>query len=83
MRRKRHIAPRLTVYGVSAAEWTMRYGIEPFSSPCGDCGRILTTSLPFVEGVLRGLRAPACECGQDQAPYVLLLEPIGLASLGP
>ncbi len=56
--------PRFLVYGVTAEEWTRRYGIEPFSHPCYGCGRMLTTTIPFRQGQLVGLTAPNCECGE-------------------
>jgi hypothetical protein len=81
-RKKKRYPPRLLVYGVSTEEWMRRYGVEPFTAPCQDCGTPLTTTIPFVEGTLRGLKAPRCVCGQDQAPYALVLEgPHGLAGL--
>lgn len=63
---------RLDVYGISVEAWTRRWGVQPFTSPCYECGRPLTTTIPFVVGDLRGLRAPACVCGQDRAPYVVV-----------
>jgi hypothetical protein len=68
-------AVRLIVFGISAARWTERYGVEPFSHPCSECGRTLTTSLPFVQGALRGLMAPKCECGNDRTPFGLVRDP--------
>lgn len=67
--------PRLYVLGVTVAEWTARYGVEPFTHPCSDCGRTLTTTRPFMQGALRGLAAPPCVCGQDRAPYALVRDP--------
>ena len=83
MSRKRdRVQPRLMVHGVTAAHWTRRYGVEPFTAPCQDCGRPLTTTIPFAQGPLRGLKAPQCVCGQNSAPYALLLSgPHGLAAL--
>jgi hypothetical protein len=60
------------VYGVTAEAWADRYGIEVFSHPCIECGRVLTTSIPFAQGQLRGLQAPPCECGHTQTPYGLV-----------
>jgi hypothetical protein len=62
-RQKRRPAPILVVHGVSVEAWTKRHGVTPFTSPCGNCGRVLTTSIPFVRGTLRGLMSPSCECG--------------------
>jgi hypothetical protein len=67
--------PRFLVYGVSVAEWTKRYGVEPFSHPCYECGRVLSTSIPFVQGTLRGLQAPQCECGHPNPPYAMVRDP--------
>lgn len=68
-------APRLVVHGVTVAEWTARYGVEPFTTPCSDCGAPLTASIPFVRGTLRGLIAPRCTCGNDRTPYVVVRDP--------
>jgi len=65
---------RLYVHGVSAERWTARYGVEPFSHPCSQCGEMLTTSLPFVQGRIHGLAAPPCKCGNDCTPYAILME---------
>jgi hypothetical protein len=67
--------PRLIVHGATAEEWTERYGVEPFSHPCSRCGRVLSTTVPFVQGTLRGLRAPACVCGNERTPYVIVRDP--------
>jgi hypothetical protein len=68
------IGSYLTVIGVTAAQWTNRYGVEAFSHPCSECGAMLTTSLPFASGTVRGLVAPVCGCGNDCTPYVVLLD---------
>ena len=66
--------PRILIYGVSAETWTKRYGVQPFSHPC-ECGRMLTTSIPFVQGALRGLQAPCCSCGHDPPPFAVVRDP--------
>ncbi len=66
---------RLYVPGATAEQWTKRYGIEPFTHPCGDCGRPLTTTVPFVKGPFRGLEAPPCVCGRTQTPYCYVSAP--------
>lgn len=66
---------RLYIYGITAEEWIRRYGMEPFSYPCYHCARILTTSIPFAQGTLRGLQAPVCECGDEKTPYVIVRDP--------
>ena len=63
------------VLGVSAASWTRRFGVEPFTHPCSQCGAPRTTSIPFIQGELRGLAAPVCECGHAQPPYVVVRDP--------
>lgn len=73
MRRKRH--PRLYVYGVTAEAWTKRYGVAAFSHPCFDCGRMCTTTIPFVQGTLRGLASPKCECGNERTPFAMVRDP--------
>lgn len=66
---------RFLIYGVTAEAWSARYGVEAFSHPCFECGRILTTSIPFAQGQLRGLQAPPCECGNEKTPYGLVRDP--------
>ena len=65
---------RFIIYGVTAEEWTARYGIEPFSHPCSECGQMLTTTLPFVHGHIRGLQAKRCECGNERTPFSVILD---------
>lgn len=60
---------KLVVYGITAEQWQKRYGVEPFSHPCSECGTMLTTSLPFVEDTIHGLEAPTCECGNVYTPF--------------
>lgn len=67
--------PRFIVHGATAAEWTSRYGVEPFQHPCSECGRLLETTIPFIQGTLRGLSAPQCECGNEQTPFGLVRDP--------
>jgi len=72
------LAPRerfLIAHGVTAESWAARYDIEPFAHPCHDCGKPLTTSIPFAVGELRGLLAPACACGNTNTPYCLVRDP--------
>ncbi len=71
MNRKRF----LRVLGTSTEEWAKRYDIDPIEHPCGDCGKVLRTSLPFAYGELRGLMAPKCECGNEGTPYCLVRDP--------
>jgi len=66
---------KLIVYGVTAEQWTARYGVQPYSHPCSRCGLVLTTIEPFVKGTLRGLRAPTCSCGNERTPYVVVRDP--------
>lgn len=67
--------PRLFVHGVTVEEWTVRYGVEPFSYPCYRCERMCTTTIPFAQGTLRGLQAPLCECGHTQPPFAVVRDP--------
>lgn len=69
------VKPRLVVHGTTAKAWAERYGIQPFSHPCSECGRVLTTSIPFAQGTLRGLQAPRCECGNERTPYCIVRDP--------
>lgn len=34
-----------------------------------------TTTIPFVQGTLRGLQAPPCECGNERTPFGLVRDP--------
>lgn len=67
--------PRLLIYGITAAAWTKRHGVEPFTTPCYKCGAPQTTSVPFVQGTLRGLTAPKCDCGHPRPPYAMVRDP--------
>jgi hypothetical protein len=67
--------PMLVVYGVTAEEWTARYGVEAFSYPCDGCGTMLATTVPFAQGALRGLQAPRCACGNELTPFGVVRDP--------
>lgn len=60
------------VHGISTERWCERHDLEPYTRPCGDCGAMLTTSIPFASGQLRGLLAPACSCGNVRTPYCVV-----------
>ncbi len=62
----------LIVHGQSPERWADRWGIEPFSAECHVCDRLLTTTVPFACGTLRGLVAPECECGNELTPYCVV-----------
>lgn len=62
----------LLFYGVDPQRWSRRYGIEPASVPCYECGAELFTSIPFAQGDLRGLIAPRCKCGFENTPYCVV-----------
>lgn len=64
----------LAVLGMDPKKWAARYDIEPFSAPCGVCGATLTTSVPFFQSSLRGLRSPKCSCGNVHTPYCVVRE---------
>ena len=66
---------RLYVHGVSVETWTARYGVEPFTHPCSECGAPCTTTLPFAQGELRGLQSPECACGNARTPYAIVRDP--------
>ena len=68
-------ANRFYVYGVTPEAWAKRYGIEVFSHPCFECGRVLTIAIPFAQGQLRGLQAPPCACGNERTPFGLVRDP--------
>jgi len=59
----------IVAHGVSAKRWIQRYGLEPFTVPCTDCGALLTTSIPIAYRQLRGLITPQCSCGSSDRPY--------------
>ena len=67
--------PRFFIYGITAEEWTRRWGVEAFSYPCSECGRMCTTTIPFVQGSLRGLASPPCPCGNDRTPFGVVRDP--------
>jgi hypothetical protein len=70
------VAERLIVHGITVEAWAARYDIEPTTVPCHACGAPKTTSMPFVQGALRGLASPPCMCGDDsRAPYCLVRDP--------
>jgi len=62
------------LHGADPEAWRRRFGMEPFSAPCGECGRVLTASVPFAVGEARGLEAPRCECGNERTPYSMVWE---------
>jgi hypothetical protein len=57
----------LYVHGYDPKRWASRFGIEPVTAPCQDCGRVMTTTLALVAGPFRGL-AIDCPCG-SHVPY--------------
>jgi len=61
--------------GTDPQRWAERYDLTPFTGPCSDCGAMLTTTLPFVNGDLAGLAAPGCECGNENTPYCMIAKP--------
>lgn len=63
----------LTIHGACAKAWAKRYGIVPFTAPCGRCCEPRETSVPFACGKFRGLAAPTCACGHEQGPYAVVL----------
>jgi len=68
MNRKRF----LRIHGISAETWAQRHDLDQYARPCSRCGAMLTTSIPFASGTLRGLAAPACVCGNENTPYVVV-----------
>jgi hypothetical protein len=62
----------LIVLGVSAEEWAKRWDLEPYTRPCGTCGRELTTTIPFACDNVRGLKCPTCPCGNECTPYCVV-----------
>lgn len=67
--------PRWDILGISVERWARRWSLHAFTHPCIDCGAPRTTSIPFVQGTLRGLRAPTCTCGNGQGPFCLVRDP--------
>lgn len=59
--------------GMTMEQWCERWGIEPFEAPCGECGLMLKTEIPFAVGQLRGLKAPTCpKCGNINTPWCVV-----------
>lgn len=71
-KRKRQPMDLLYAYGVDPKKWAARFGIEPFTAPCQDCGVVRETVLPLVIGPFRGL-AIDCPCG-SHVPYCFVRE---------
>lgn len=42
--------------------WAKRYLLPVEAEPCHNCGKMLTPSVPFAEGYLRGLETPEHGC---------------------
>lgn len=63
------------VHGVSAEAWSRRWGVEIFTHPCSECDYPCRTTIPFVQGQLRGLQAPPCPCGNDKTPFGVVRDP--------
>jgi hypothetical protein len=55
------------VYGINPKRWAVKFGIEPITAPCQNCGKVAETTLPIVMGPYRGL-AIDCPCG-SHVPY--------------
>lgn len=53
----------------ASAKWMRKWGVEPFTAPCTECGKPLTTTLPLAHASgMRGLSAPPCACGSKETP---------------
>jgi hypothetical protein len=66
----------LLILGADPEKWAARYAIEPVGYPCGRCGTVLTTTIPFACGQFRGLIAPQCACGNEESPlYCFVRDP--------
>lgn len=59
----------LTVHNADWLAWSERHGIDPMTTECKICRGQLTTNIPIVTNDLRGLKAPQCECGNDDTPF--------------
>lgn len=63
----------LLVPGADPVAWAKRHGLEPPTDlACFACGAPQTLSVPFAWRNLRGLVAPACECGHPTPPYCVV-----------
>ena len=64
------------VLGVDPRDWARRFGIEPFYAECCECGAPTVTTVPFtsINGELRGLLSPECECGNQNTPYCMVTD---------
>lgn len=60
------------IHGADVYAWTRSWGLLPFSRPCSRCGMPLCTTIPIASRRLRGLAAPPCACGSDDAPYLFV-----------
>lgn len=60
--------------GTTAEAWAARHDLEQYTRPCSRCGAMLTTSIPFASGQLRGLMAPVCACGNERTPYCVVCD---------
>lgn len=67
-----HRTSWLVLHNGDQERWSRRHGIERFSYPCSDCGMVLTTTIPFASGEMRGLVAPKCVCGNEGTPYCIV-----------
>ena len=65
----------LVIHGADPQRWARRWDLEQYTRPCSRCGAMLTTSIPFASGTLRGLKAPPCECGNERTPYCVVRDP--------
>lgn len=66
----------LIAFGVDPVSWAKRFGIEPVTHPCGDCGAPKTSTIPIASRTLRGLASPPCACGNEEpTPYCLVAAP--------
>lgn len=57
----------LYIYGINPKRWASRFGIEPITAPCQNCGKLIETTLPLIFESFRGL-AIDCSCG-SHVPY--------------
>ena len=65
----------MVVHGQDPDAWARRYGLEPESVECHECGAEKRTTIPFFHGEYRGLMAPPCPCGSKSRTWCLVRAP--------
>lgn len=48
-----------------AETWAKQYGLLIDERPCAKCQQLITATIPFAEGKIRGLRSEEHGCGEE------------------